>query len=377
MSYLQLELITKILSRLPVKSLVRFLSVSKQWYSLINDPDFVNLHLKHSIETNKDQAFILKEHDFYPTDRYFSVPFLDKNNGFGKAVQIPMPLCHQIKIAIWKSLIRKYKKLPSEPRDYSGSGRPNFAFGHDPHNDDYKVVRIVEFSKEDTPLLDFEVKSLFLLLILPLRNSRSIRRRFYQKKKKKLKSLVVLGGYLCFIVNSFLKYNDVWLMKEYGDSGFIKLSKAPCLGIFIIAECKPLVFSKNGEKVMLKEGHEGSANPVWYDIKMKRGKRVEIQNLPGDFSAAVCIGSLLLLDDGDNVAEEECECKPLVFSKNGEKVMLKEGHEGSANPVWYDIKMKRGKRVEIQNLPGDFSAAVCIGSLLLLDDGDNVAEEER
>lgn len=57
--------------------------------------------------------------------------------------------------------------------------------------------------------------------------------------------------------------------------------------------------------------------------------------------------------------------------------MLKEGHEGGANLVWYDIKKKRGKGIEIQNLPSDFSTAVCIGSLLLLDDGDNVAEEER
>ena len=71
-------------------------------------------------------------------------------------------------------MIRKYKKLPSEPRDYSGSGRPNFAFGHDPHNDDYKVVRIVEFSKEDTPLLDFEVKV------------HSIRSRCWKKIKEEL-----------------------------------------------------------------------------------------------------------------------------------------------------------------------------------------------
>lgn len=55
-------------------------------------------------------------------------------------------------------MIRKYKKLPSEPRDYSGSGRPIFAFGHDPRDNDYKVVRIVEFSKEDMPLLDFGFK---------------------------------------------------------------------------------------------------------------------------------------------------------------------------------------------------------------------------
>ena len=53
-------------------------------------------------------------------------------------------------------------------------------------------------------------------------------------------------------------------------------------------------------------------------------------------------------------------CKPLIFSKKGKKVMLKEGHEGSANPVWYDIKKERGKRIEIQNLPSDFSTAVVL-----------------
>ena len=62
-------------------------------------------------------------------------------------------------------MIRKYKKLPSEPRDYSGSGRPIFAFGHDPRDNDYKVVRIVEFSKEDMPLLDFGFKVYSLTLL--------------------------------------------------------------------------------------------------------------------------------------------------------------------------------------------------------------------
>ncbi|KAK7848732.1 hypothetical protein CFP56_004483, partial [Quercus suber] len=129
-----------------------------------NGPDFIKLHLKCSIETNKDRTFILKEHDFYPTNRYFSVPFLDNHNRFGKAVQIPMPLCcpnyktnildyclylvcnhlWDLEIAIWNALIRKYKKLPSER--------------HDPRDDDYKVVSIVEFSKGDMPLLNFEFK---------------------------------------------------------------------------------------------------------------------------------------------------------------------------------------------------------------------------
>ncbi|KAK3019943.1 hypothetical protein RJ639_004926 [Escallonia herrerae] len=43
------ELITDILSRLPVKSLLRFRSVSKPWCALIDGPDFIKMHLKQTI----------------------------------------------------------------------------------------------------------------------------------------------------------------------------------------------------------------------------------------------------------------------------------------------------------------------------------------
>ncbi|XP_075645204.1 F-box protein At4g22390-like [Castanea sativa] len=52
-------------------------------------------------------------------------------------------------IAIWNPLIRKYRKLPSEPIDKpSGSLYylySSFGFGYDPSNNDYKVVRIAQF----------------------------------------------------------------------------------------------------------------------------------------------------------------------------------------------------------------------------------------
>ena len=37
--------------------------------------------------------------------------------------------------------------------------------------------------------------------------------------------LGVLGGCLCYVVNAWNMYNEVWLMKEYGEEryGFIKL----------------------------------------------------------------------------------------------------------------------------------------------------------
>ncbi|KAL3630250.1 hypothetical protein CASFOL_023234 [Castilleja foliolosa] len=42
------ELITIILSKLPVKSLLRFKCVCKSWYSLIKSPNFIHLHLNNS-----------------------------------------------------------------------------------------------------------------------------------------------------------------------------------------------------------------------------------------------------------------------------------------------------------------------------------------
>lgn len=50
-------------------------------------------------------------------------------------------------LAIWNPLIKRYRKLPSERVEYSRSTNgPLFAFGRDPHNDDYKVLRVVDLN---------------------------------------------------------------------------------------------------------------------------------------------------------------------------------------------------------------------------------------
>lgn len=61
-------------------------------------------------------------------------------------------------VAIWNPLIRKYTKLPREPVEkpsgFEHSTR-TFAFGHDPQNDDYKVLRVVEFNNAKRHLKEF------------------------------------------------------------------------------------------------------------------------------------------------------------------------------------------------------------------------------
>uniref|UniRef100_A0A7N2LHG5 F-box domain-containing protein n=1 Tax=Quercus lobata TaxID=97700 RepID=A0A7N2LHG5_QUELO len=361
-NYVPLDVIDRILLRLPVNALIRFLCVSKEWSALINSSNFIKKHLNHSIETNSDRTLILNETfvNKLSQSRWFSVPYSD-NDQFCKAVQIYQPLhnwkildyCHGLiclsfynsyekknDIAIWNPLIRKYRKLPSEPIDKpSGSlyyFYSSFGFGYDPSNNDYKVVRITQFYE----IVFFEVKvynlksqrwkkiekqwpiegirskqsvslnGAFHWIVVQNDGSKSIlafdlaneKFRLYRKSRNEdLLSLEVLGGCLCFMGcgPEFPDYYDFWLMKEYGDeSSWTRICK-----IELDAEpwnfeyFKPLLFSKNGKKILME-----GIDLIWYDITTKRGKKVKNRSFPKRFKTATCIGSLLLLD-GDNVID--------------------------------------------------------------------------
>ncbi|KAI9127460.1 hypothetical protein K1719_002019 [Acacia pycnantha] len=58
--YLPEEITTDILKRLPVKSLIRFHCVSKQWKNLIRSPSFISNHLHHSTQ-NRPSLLLCKQ----------------------------------------------------------------------------------------------------------------------------------------------------------------------------------------------------------------------------------------------------------------------------------------------------------------------------
>lgn len=59
-----LELVFHILSMLPVKTLLRFKSVCKDWYNIINDSYFIKLHLYQSLKINSGHDRSLAHTDF-------------------------------------------------------------------------------------------------------------------------------------------------------------------------------------------------------------------------------------------------------------------------------------------------------------------------
>ncbi|XP_060181111.1 F-box/kelch-repeat protein At3g23880-like [Lycium barbarum] len=159
------ELIIEILLRLPVKSLLKFRSVSKSWLALISTPEFINTHL--SISAN-NQRLVLTHHKFVLTSSVHkyqyniescSLSSLLNNDSVIESFDLDYPMNNPLKnvwivgsvngliclaigftdLFLWNPSTRNFKKLP----DSRPTGRPacfKYGFGYDECHDDYKVI---------------------------------------------------------------------------------------------------------------------------------------------------------------------------------------------------------------------------------------------
>jgi len=95
MSILSQDLITEILSLLPVKSLIRFQCVSKAWFALINDPNFIQMHL----ENNRERSLIVETSSryYFGLQNYSFVNFSNEYR-FDEAVKIFTPFYRREKL---------------------------------------------------------------------------------------------------------------------------------------------------------------------------------------------------------------------------------------------------------------------------------------
>ncbi|XP_006358425.1 F-box/kelch-repeat protein At3g23880-like [Solanum tuberosum] len=169
------ELVTEILSRLPVKSLLKFMCVSKSWLALISSPEFVKTHLSLNANNNEytRHKVMMFERTAY-TFRDCSVSCLFNNssiraNNLDYPRQVPccfymvgsvnglICLVSQLKeFFLWNPSIRKYKKL-SNSKTKTNLVYSVYGFGYDEFHDDYKVVVIFIIRRDDFSL-QIEVK---------------------------------------------------------------------------------------------------------------------------------------------------------------------------------------------------------------------------
>ncbi|OVA20849.1 F-box domain [Macleaya cordata] len=179
MSSLPEEIIVNIISRLPVKSILRFRCVCKPWCKVISSPNFIQTQVKHAIENN-NISLMLKTRDLYSIDYDASsslslsdevveidYPFKSPNHFVRIEASCNGLLCINISwddsfcfICLWNPSTKEYKKIPTPPIKYPSHLLPHhiemlrlynlihhpftYGFGYDCNIEDKKLVRIVD-----------------------------------------------------------------------------------------------------------------------------------------------------------------------------------------------------------------------------------------
>ncbi|XP_058191992.1 putative F-box/kelch-repeat protein At1g12870 [Rhododendron vialii] len=170
--------IDQILSRLPVKSLMRFKSVCKRWHSLPTNPSFIASHLKHSNASNTLASWdgnngLIVGHEGFRLFTVCSLKFafqpVNLNFGFDRKPDLVLgpcdgvfclhwrpieffshgPLVERLPIiALWNPATRAFSILPMSKFDFPPYKKVYsclVGFGFDLTAKSIKVVKVVNF----------------------------------------------------------------------------------------------------------------------------------------------------------------------------------------------------------------------------------------
>ncbi|KAH0684099.1 hypothetical protein KY285_021585 [Solanum tuberosum] len=148
------DIANEILLRCPVKSILRFKCVCKNWYALIKTPDFVQQHLKKNRSPPNRLIYDYDKYDVDDDDDYCGpMTLISEENSqtflgmkYLKGYVDGLFLMYgQINsatsCALWNPATREVRYLPSPIIEYS----PSFGLGVNPLTNDYKVVYFLDY----------------------------------------------------------------------------------------------------------------------------------------------------------------------------------------------------------------------------------------
>ncbi|WOG90757.1 hypothetical protein DCAR_0310001 [Daucus carota subsp. sativus] len=163
------EMIAEILCRLPVKPLLRFRCVSKEWCSLIDSNAFAKKQIKNALDCNAGVGVMISKLDFGGEKRVYLAGFDSLDDESVSVVEIDGPLKAFLSVAhvvgssnglmcvikyvtkdvfLLNPTTRKTRKIACAPPEFPRSFRMGdshfFGFGYDEVSDDFKVVLIAK-----------------------------------------------------------------------------------------------------------------------------------------------------------------------------------------------------------------------------------------
>ncbi|KAI8554480.1 hypothetical protein RHMOL_Rhmol05G0102600 [Rhododendron molle] len=240
-----------ILLRLPVKALLCFTCISKSWRNLIHSWDFVESHLKRSIETKTHLSLILTHFSTYSVDfdslnNAVKLDHMLKSKPLGTQVLGSynglICISHGLDdIAIWNPSTRKCRQLPRAKIDY-------FELGHDvPYYMRYGRGYGVLVTRE--PDLD-NTANLIGAFDLSVEGFRLVPLPGYSDKTFHV-NVGVWERCLC-ITSTYGVRSDVWETKDYGVGQEVNRSFG-----FVI----PIAYSKNGCEILMAQDNKKLMSP--------------------------------------------------------------------------------------------------------------------
>ncbi|XP_058213035.1 F-box/kelch-repeat protein At3g06240-like [Rhododendron vialii] len=309
------ELIFNILSRLSVKSLCCFKSVSKPWHALITDRQFVKSHLnRQSTKDNKTQKLILAcqySRNVYSLDFQAPDPAITELQLPYKPIVTILGSLNGIllirtgrTLRLWNPSIRMFQKFT--PPDFP-SGSTIYGLSYDSASDDFKVVMAIRPSRKNAKTVvhvfsarlsswnrigdfGYQIHGRTSGTVLNGAPHSVVERLgaemgavivYFDATEEKFKEvpspdceganilvsscgvgLGVLGGSLCVVKRHYEGHAschaDVWVMKEYGvKESWSKLFVVPIeSGEFSSYRCMPLYYANDGEVVMVLDSEK-------------------------------------------------------------------------------------------------------------------------
>ncbi|KAF7113722.1 hypothetical protein RHSIM_RhsimUnG0110700 [Rhododendron simsii] len=375
---LVIEVIIDILLRLPVKPLLRFRCVSKQFCALIDSQDFIILHLKLSIETKHNLGLILRK------SRLYSIVF----DSLDTAVELDHPFqptghhrtkifgtCHGLiclsyglsngreDLAIWNPSTRRFQKFSFREVGINFMGYSAYfttsGFGYDSVTDDYKVVRSLEF---------LSPRKIGTLVKVYNMNSNSWRevKGFPYSHRKDGRCGVFVGGALHWVVSlnpSDTANANLVAAFDLTAEDYLNPNANLVAAFDLTAEDYQLVpqpeFSDKNFHINIAE--LGGCLCILCNY---REVRVDVWVMK-DYGYKESWSKLFCVVEPEVIRSLEFLI-PLGYSRSGCEVLLVKDNK---KRFWYDLEHEQIRKIKTRGLHYKFESFLCVESLVPLNGG--------
>ncbi|RZC90788.1 hypothetical protein C5167_028620 [Papaver somniferum] len=291
------DIVSNIIIRLPVKSILRFRCVSKAWCKLLKDPDFVKKHLSHVIEMNKFSVMMHPCYDLH--EKAHTLAYDPSSSTLSSPASVSYPLArtfwgtcngliclsttNEKDVVLWNPITKEFKEVPTVPIE-SADEFSNYkdGFGYGDEIDDFKIVSFVGF--EDVYFSEVRVYTLksnswrrlenipYLLCHGEMDMSQSLLiSRMTDSMRCPYPAFSMMNTLMCPLGESLCLHGciygriDVWEMKEYAvTESWVKLFTIPYQAD--PGQLVPLQVVKNGEILLGYDGRKGYHLDL-YDLK--------------------------------------------------------------------------------------------------------------